>query len=1041
MIPISKYYKSIVLFLITASICSAQFSNIKFDRITVKEGLSQSTVTSIVKDSLGFMWFGTYEGLNRYDGYNFKVYKVEDKPSNGLSNNFIKDLLVDSKGDLWVATTDGLNLYDQKKDKFISFKNDEADNSSISGNDIPCIIEDKKGDIWIGTFRNGLNKFNRKDSTFTRFVKEENNLNAINDNSVQSLYEDKKGNLWIGTVNGGLNKFDWDKNKFIHYTHYEKNINTISGNNVHDITEDINGTLVLSVWEKGIDFFDTENETFAHKYFDYILYDIKFYNNNSLLIGTRNNGLLVYNTKDDKINSFKNISGITKSISSNSVYTIYIDNIGTAWLGTSGGGINKFNPRFQNFTVYQNDSDNRNSLSNNYILSIIEDRNNNLWVGTRGGGLNFYNPNSQKWIIYKHDSKNPNSISDDIISSLLEDAKGNIWIGTETGGLNKYNPATKTFKKYKHDPQNPNSIRSDWVTDIHEDKEGILWLSTFSGGLNRFDPQSETFTAYLPEKSNPESISGEALTKLYEDNENNIWIGTFGYGLNKFNKKDKIFTQYKNNKSDSTSISINYVLCAIRSKSGTVWIGTTYGLNRLNVNGTFTNITVYDGLPSNGVYGILEDDSGFLWMSTNDGLVKYNPIDKSIKVYDESDGLPGSELNFGPAFKSRNGKMYFGGPNGFFYFHPDSLKKNDYLPPVVFTEFTILNKPALVGENISAKKRITLNYDDKIFSLTFAALNYIQSSENKYAYKLEGFSDDWIELGTERKVTFTNLDPGDYTLRVKASNNDGLWNEHGTSLAITIIPPYWQSWWFRSIFMIILLSVGPIIYYRRVTALKKEQRLQHEFSVKLINNQEQERSRIAQELHDSLGQELLLIKNRAMLGLKNLEDETKAKKQLEYISDSAASAINQVRHISHNLRPPELDRIGITETMRSIITEINDAGLIKVESEINNIDGMIEKENEINLIRILQEAFSNILKHSGATKVLIKLLSSESIIKLQIVDNGKGFYFDDKNENYAKGLGLRGMNERAAILGGAIMLESAPGNGTKLIMEIPVKHD
>ena len=713
----------------------------------------------------------------------------------------------------------------------------------------------------------------------------------------------------------------------------------------------------------------------------------------------------------------------------------------SGWLGTSGGGINKFNPRFKNFTIFQNDTDDKNSLSNNYILSIIEDRNNNLWIGTRGGGLNFYNTAAQKWNIYKHDSQNPNSISDDIISSLLEDSKGNIWIGTETGGLNKFNPATKKNKIYKYDPDNQNSILSNWVMDIHEDKEGILWVSTFSGGLNRFDPKTEIFTSYLPDESNPNTISGEALTKLFEDNENNIWIGTFGFGLNKFNKKDETFTQYKNNKNDSTSLSINYVLCAIRSKTGTVWAGTTYGLNRLNDDGTFSKITAYDGLPSNSVYEILEDDSGFLWIATNKGLVKYNPVDKSVKVYDEGDGLPGSELNFGPAFKSKNGKMFFGGTEGFFYFPPDTLKTNDYLPPVVFTDFTILNKPALVGENISTKKHITLNYNDNFFSFSFAALNYLQTSENKYAYKLEGFNDDWINLGTERKITFTNLDPGDYVLRVKASNNDGLWNEQGAYLSITVVPPYWQTWWFRSFVLILLLSTGPIIYYRRITALKKEQKLQHEFSAELINNQEQERSRIAQELHDSLGQELLLIKNRAMLGMKNLDDEIKTQKQLEYISNSAVNAINQVRNISHNLRPPELDRLGLTESLSSIIKEIEDTGPIKIKSELNNIDGIIPKEKEINLIRILQEAVSNILKHSGATRITINILNSQSRIKFLIEDNGKGFDIDQNPEKYAKGLGLRGMNERANILGGSIKIESTPGKGTKLLLEIPGEHE
>ena len=1029
----------IVILSINVSSSYGQFPDIQFDKLSVKEGLSQSTVTAITKDSIGFMWFGTYEGLNRYDGYEFKVYKVEDKPSNGLSDNLIKHLFVDSKGVLWVGTAKGLSIYDQEKDKFTSFKHDKNDSTTLGEIQITSIYEDTKGTVWIGTFGGGLNRFNDQDSTFTRFINDENIPGTISDNSIQCLYEDRQGNFWVGTLGGGLNKFDRSRNTFTHFLHDDKNINTIAGNSVHEIVEDKNGDLFLAVWEKSIDKFNVEKESFTHKYIDYSIYDIKLYNDNLLLAGSRNNGLVVYNIEKNDVELIKNISGNSKSLSSNSVYSIFIDDIGTMWLGTSGGGINKFNPKFNNFKVFQNDPEDKNTISNNYILSVLEDKQQNLWVGTRGGGLNFYNTVNKQWTVYKHNDKDPKSISNDIISSLYEDSKGNIWIGTETGGLNRFFPGTKNFRAYKHDSENSNSISSNWVSDIYEDADGIFWLCTLSGGLNRFDPVNEKFTSFLPNDSDTTSISGYALTRIYEDNENNLWISTFGYGLNKFNKTDHTFTRYRHSETDTTSLSIDFVLCVYQSKSGRVWIGTTYGLNRLNDDGTFTNITVYDGLPSNGVYGILEDNSENLWLSTNKGLAKYNPADRTVKVYDESDGLPGDELNFGPMYKSVDGKMFFGGPEGFFYFHPDSLKENDYLPPVVFTDFTILNKPGLIGRNISSADRITLNYDDKIFSLSFAALNYIQPSKNQYLYKLEGFSDNWIVPGEERKVTFTNLDPGDYTLKVKASNNDGFWNDQGRSLALTIIPPYWATWWFRSIIIIMLLAVGPIIYYRRITALKYEQKLQHEFSEKLIINQEQERSRIAQELHDSLGQELLLIKNRAMLGLKNVE-ESKTKKQLEYISEYSHSAIKRVRQISHNLRPPELDRLGLTETLSSIVNEIEDAGIIKITSSIENIDGLIQKEKEINILRILQEAVANIIKHAGADEIHIKVINLHYNIKVSIKDNGKGFDTEQNADYETKGLGFSGMKERAKILRGTLSIDSTPGSGTIINLEIPVQH-
>ena len=1036
-----KYNHLIIYFFLTVSIIQAQFKDIKFDKISVKEGLSQSTVTSIVQDSIGFIWFGTYEGLCRYDGYSFKVYKTEDKPSNGLSDNFIKCLYVDSQGVLWIGTASGLSVYDQDKDKFNSYKHDENNNLSLSGNDIPVITGDNSGAIWIGTFSDGLNRFNKEDSTFTRFVMDHNNPEAINDNFIQSLHVDKNSNLWVGTTNGGLNRFDRDKNIFFNYTHSEENPNSIAGNIVHDIIEDKNGNLILSIWERSIDFFDIEKEIFMHKSFDYAIYDMVLYNEDFILAGSRNNGFVTYSISDSNICNYKNIEGVPESLSSNSVYSILKDNTGTIWLGTSGGGISKFNPGLNNFTSFQNNPMNKNSLNNNYILSIIEDKYNNIWAGTRGGGLNKFDPVKNTWTVYKHNKKNPNSISDNIISSLHEDSKGNVWIGTENGGLNRFYPETQSFKSYKSNANKNNSINSNWVMDIHEDKEGIFWLSTFTGGLNRFDPETEIFTSYLPEISDEKSISGEALTKLYEDNENNIWIGTLGYGLNKFNKIDGTFTHYRHNNKDTTSLSSDLVLCVIRSMSNTVWVGTTNGLNRLNNDDIFTQITVNDGLPSNEIYEILEDDNGILWISTSKGLVKYNPRNGSVKLYNEDDGLPGNELNFGPAFKSKSGKMFFGGVDGFFYFNPDSLRTNNYLPPVVFTDFSINYKPAKIDGSITFAKEITLNYDENIFSLSFAALNYFQSSKNSFAYKLEGFDDKWNYIDKERKVSFTNLDPGNYVLKVKASNNDGIWNEKERSIAITIIAPYWQTWWFRSIITIILLSVGPIIYYKRISTLKHERLLQHKFSKKLINSQEQERSRIAQELHDSLGQELLLIRNRAMLGLKSINEETKIKKQLEYISESAFNAINQVRQISHNLRPPELDRLGLTETLRSLVNEIEGAGIIKIVSSIDNIDGLIEKDKEINLLRIFQESAANIIKHAEASEMEIKVLTLRDTVEVLISDNGKGFDSELNNEVNTKGLGFSGMKERASILGGNILINSSPGRGTKIKLELPVTHE
>jgi signal transduction histidine kinase len=474
-----------------------------------------------------------------------------------------------------------------------------------------------------------------------------------------------------------------------------------------------------------------------------------------------------------------------------------------------------------------------------------------------------------------------------------------------------------------------------------------------------------------------------------------------------------------------------------------LWIGTDGGgLNRLNtVTEQFTSLTTKDGLPNNVVYSILTDTSLQLWMSTNNGLIRFDPRTNDIAAYDAQDGLQSNEFNRNEYYKTGDGKFYFGGIYGYNAFYPSQILKNTIPPIVVITEFRLFNNPVIGGDLSSVLNRsitetdsIVLEYTDNMFSFQFAALDYNAPKKNRYAYQLAGFNSDWINANTARIATYTNIDPGTYVFRVKASNSDGVWNEEGTNIVVTVLPPFWMTWWFRGFLVLIFVSTGPTIYYFRVSQLKREQRRQQEVSRMLIESQEAERKRIAQEMHDSLGQELLVIKNRAVMGLKTAGEDSKEKRQLEQISDGATNVLTLVRTLSHGLRPPELDRLGVTETIRSILSNVREASNMTLHAELDVIDGMIKKEDEINLIRILQEALNNIEKHSGASVIDISIKCEQRHIAFTIKDNGKGFAADTVKH----GIGLAGISERVRILHGAIAITSAPAEGTMISIDIPM---
>ena len=822
----------ITIALLRAPNLHAQKNDIKFEHISLEQGLSQASVFCILQDSRGFMWFGTEDGLNKYDGYSFTVYKPDPDNFNSLSDNYVKSIYEDKSGTLWIGTgRGGLNKFDRAKEQFSHYQHDATDPNSLSHNSVWSIYEDKSGTLWIGTYGGGLNKFDRAKKQFSHYQKDANDPYSLSHNYVMSICEDKSGTLWIGT-GGGVNRFDRKKEQFSHYMHDPNNPNSLSHRTVYSIYEDKSETLWIGTYD-GLNKFDRAKEQFSYYHRDandpnslsdnsvMSIYEDK---SGTLWIGTYG-GLSKFDRAKEHFSQYQHDANDPNSLSHNYIRSIYEDKSGILWIGTGSGGLNKFARAKEQFSQYQHDANNPS------VYSIYEDKSGTIWIGTVGG-LNKFDRAKEQFSQYQHDANDPNSLSDNYIRSIYEDKSGTLWIGTYDG-FNKFDREKEHFSHYQHDPNDPNSLSYGSVSSIYEDKSGILWIGTIYGGLNKFDREKEHFSHYQHDPDDPTSLSNNDVRLIYEDPDEPgvLWIGTLG-GLNKFDREKETFKHYKHDPGNPRSLSHNSVWSFYEDRSGVFWIGTPGGLNQFDrASESFKHYREKDGLPNDVINGILEDDQGHLWLSTNKGLAKLNPESEIFRNYDVSDGLQSNEFNAGAHCKSRSGELFFGGINGFNAFYPDSIKDNPHVPPIVVTDFQIFNKsvPIFKGDSpgerpdslfldkhITETNEIILSYQESVFSFEFAALSYALPERNQYAYMMEGFDGDWVYSDNRRFATYTNLDPGDYIFRIKGSNKDGVWNEAGTSIRITITPPFWQTWWFRILVAVSALALAFGWYRRRI---------------------------------------------------------------------------------------------------------------------------------------------------------------------------------------------------------------------------------
>lgn len=827
------------LFLFQISFLFSQKEELQFEHLSMKDGLSMNPVMDIIQDSKGFLWFGTQDGLNKYDGYSFKVFKTSDTTTTTISDNFITALCLDKNKRVWVGTLNGLNLYNPSNGTFKRFV---PTNINFISNKIYCLYNDPSGLIWIGTEK-GISLFDTDKLEFISVKDKFPYMSVLEQKTVLRVFKDKSGVYWFGTTSG-LVKYDPSKNSLNNYFSSAENNQSLSNNIVLSIFQDSKENLWFGTLD-GLNKYDKHNNTFSHQYFKKTENELTSTKKNNAVNGVNiysivnNYGgntirciledtegwlwigtdmeLIIYQPNSGKYINYKKDLINPTGINDHFIRSMYLDHSLNIWVGTLGNGLNKVNLKQKKFIHFQKKVNNSNSLSENYVRSICEDSDGKLWIGTLVGGLNEFDPKTMQFLHYKKDELlSDKSINDNNVWAVCYDKFINgVWLGTNNG-LDFLDLKTKIFTHYVHTEKDPTSISDNTIRNVFIDSKGNVWCGT-ENGLNKFNRETKQFKYYNKFNSN---ISNNTVWKISEDKEGKLWLAT-NDGLNCFDPETEKFEIFRQITGNINSLSQNGVRTIHIEQNGTIWIGTQNGLNKLDPKTLkFTRYDESDGLPNPFIYSITEDQNGHLWISTNKGVSEFDKKE-SFKNYDIYDGLQDYEFNTNAAFRTHSGDIYLGGPNGFNKFNPTNLKTNNFIPPVEITSIKVMDKSLSNLNDVSEIKNISLNYNENIIYIEFAALDFTNPSRNRYIYKMEGFNEDWVDAGNTRFITYTNLDPGEYTFMIKGSNSDGIWNEEAKTINIVIFPPFWQTWWFYTLcFIFIILSILVYIHQRTRNLIK-----------------------------------------------------------------------------------------------------------------------------------------------------------------------------------------------------------------------------
>ena len=1024
----------------------------RFNNINVDHGLSHNVVYAVRQDRYGFMWFGTQNGLNKYDGFSFTVYQNVPGDSTSISDNWITSILEDHSGTLWVGTRNGgLNRFDRATETFTRYPyfecpEEECDSPlALNSPDVTTIYEDRVGGMWIGTFR-GLSKLNVSTGRFEHFRHTPGDARGLSSDKVWCVTGDDSGFIWVGTWDKGLNRLEAKSGSVVQFREGHVDGPHLTGDRIRTVIVDRDGDLWIGISGGGISRYEPKTGNFEaflrepnnprglpHNTVWSLLQDSR----GVIWAGTYDGGLSRFDRISRTFRNYRHDPDNPSSLASNVVSAIYEDRSGILWLAGEGG-VSRYNTAQERHQHYMHKVGDPDSPSANEILTLHRSRSEAgmLWIGTHGGGLDRLDLATGKFTHFVGSGEAGKKLSSGIVTSVDEDPNGCVWVGTNDG-LNCLNPATGRVDIYQSKSDDPTSLAHNHVFDVLVDTENRVWVGTDGGGLNRFERADKSFIRYLHDPFDPTSLSDGNVKTIFEDSRGNLWVGTIDGGLNLFEPETGTFKSYRHNPEDPTSISHNRILAIYEDPSGMLWVGTFAGLNRFDPGtGKFTRFAKHEGLPVEPYFAIAGDGQGGLWLTASGRLTHFDPRTGLIRHYSDRNGLSPNRYNSGALVVTRAGEVIVGGSNGFSRFRAPALEQ-EYVahPPLVITAFKQMDQ--VVMREIFSDETITLSHNDRFFTLEFAVLDYTDPERHQYEFKLEGYDGEWQQMtGPIGRASYANFRPSEkeYIFKVRAANSHGAWN--AMWVRVRVIPPWWATLWFQvSAILTFGVVAGSMLTYR----VNHQKRLRAETLRLLTEGRERERQYLARELHDSPLQNLYSVRHKLEVISRTPADPENEKllDDLHLIIDSTAE---DLRILCGELRPPSLGPFGLEKAIRAHVRDVKKSHPdLNLTLELTPDGQALSEHLRHSLFRIYQSTMANVFRHAEAKNVAIRFQLFDGRVVLEITDDGKGFEVPKSwlTLGRSQHFGLLGISEWAEAIEADLQVDSAPGKGTTVRIVAP----
>ena len=1054
-----------------------------FERFSTDDGLPSNTILDMVQDHEGYIWLATEDGLVRYDGYQFLNYRNIPGDSTSLSRNQPEKLFVDFTGDIWIGSKSGINRYSQDCSCFIRYSSNESAPDNQQTGQINTFAEDQDNNLWIGTQEGGLFRYERDSDLFTRFLDNPNDPNNLLEDEVRVLLVDKNNLLWIGTgetfdasiSGGGLIRYDLNTGSSRRFMHDPANSNSLIDNRISALMEDREGRLWIGSCQSGLHYYEPKKEEFIRMMPDPVnpntLYapqgkmglwsscpHVKFIHqdqNGEFWVGTYNAGINHFDPVSKKLIHYEHDPSIPSSLGSNQVWSFLQDRQDRVWIGNLPGGLHKIDPSLHKFKIYTHNAENQNSLSFDHVMGIYEAPKELgiIWVGTHGGGLNRLDLKTGQFQHYRHDPRRKHSIGSDIVWTTYEDSDGTFWVGTEAG-LYTLDRQTGKFAPYQTLENNTNTGIFYPVIRMYEDRHGYLWLGTWSGGMIRLSKDKKTFKQYQFSNSSPQTFYNSVFA-INEDPKGKLWAGVFHKGLFEYDAQNDTFIPHLE-AYGATSIQ--------EDTTGLFWVGTVDSgiLHYNSSDDTYLQYTATDGLPSDAIFGVLTDEKGTIWVSTGNGIAKFEPISKRFISFDASDGLSFTSFGHTSAFKSMDGQLYFGGIGGLVSFDPTRVEGNPYPPDVVLSDLQIAGQVFdFKRDKKSGSKPISLSHKQNDFTFDYVGLHFTDPTKNRYKYRMRPYDSDWIDAGTQRTARYTNLDPGEYSFQVIARSSDGIWNEEGASIQFNISSPWWTRWWANALFVVVALVLLYSFYHFQLN-----RKLEKAEAVRL-KDLDVAKNRLFTNITHEFRTPLTVISGMSEQ-IKENPDEwlDKGLTIIDRNSNRLNTLVNQMLDLSKlesgklKLDLVQSDIIPFVKYLCESFNSTTEASEIKL-TVYAEIDELVMDFDSSKLTTVIINLLSNAIKFtSPGGKIIVHFnrLGEErrSYFCIKVKDNGSGiskdelenifdrFYqVDDSSTRFGEGtgIGLALTKELVELMGGTIGVKSKVGLGSEFEVQLPITQN